>query len=449
MLNGPLCPKLFTFAIPLMISSMLQLAFNSVDIIVVGRFAGDASLAAVTSTGALASLLINVFMGLSVGTNVVVAQAIGHGDVERTGRVVHTSILTSLVGGVILALLGLGLSRPLLELMGSPAEVMDLSSLYLKIYFLGAPAGLAYNFGAALLRAGGDTQRPMVYLSLGGVINLVLNLIMVIVFHLGVAGVAIATVISQAVSAALVLWCLMKEEGALHLDWKRLAIDRSIFFNIVRVGLPAGCQGIVFSLSNVVIQSSINSFGQTMMSGNGAAANIEGFVGIGINAFYQANLTFTSQNYGAGKLDRVDQVFGWTMLMGTVSALLMSGLAYLFGPQLLSIYSSNPDVIQMGMIRVIYVILPLFLNGMVDIVVGSLRGLGWSMAPMIVSVVGICGVRLAWIATVFQLYRTPQCLYLSYPISWTITFLCHGICFLFLRRRVRAKASAYVTPASV
>ncbi len=448
MLNGPLCPKLFTFAIPLMISSMLQLAFNSVDIIVVGRFAGDASLAAVTSTGSLASLLINVFMGLSVGTNVVVAQAMGHGDRDRTERVVHTSILTSLVGGVLLALLGLFLSRPLLELMGSPAEVMDLSTLYLKIYFLGAPAGLAYNFGAALLRAGGDTQRPMVYLSLGGVINLVLNLITVIVFDMGVAGVAIATVISQVVSAALVLWCLMKEEGALHLDWKRLAIDKTIFFNIVRVGLPAGCQGIVFSLSNVVIQSSINSFGQTVMSGNGAAANIEGFVGIGINAFYQANLTFTSQNYGAGKLDRVDQVFGWTMLMGTVSALLMSGLAYLFGPQLLGIYSSNPDVIQMGMIRVIYVILPLFLNGMVDIVVGSLRGLGWSMAPMIVSVVGICGVRLVWIATVFQSVRTLECLYLSYPISWTITFLCHTACFLFLRHRVRSKASAYVTAAN-
>jgi len=448
MLNGALAPKLLAFALPLMVSSIMQLLFNAADVIVVGRYAGDASLAAVTSTGSLVNLLVNLFMGLSIGANVTVAHALGHGDTDRTEKVVHTSVLLSLIGGVFLAIFGALACRTLLELMSSPENVIDLSALYLRIYFMGMPAMLFYNFGSALLRAGGDTQRPMFFLAIAGVVNVVLNLVLVIVFHLDVAGVAIATVISQVVSAALVLWCLMKEEGALHLDWKRLAIDKTIFFNIVRVGLPAGCQGIVFSLSNVVIQSSINSFGQTVMSGNGAAANIEGFVGIGINAFYQANLTFTSQNYGAGKLDRVDQVFGWTMLMGTVSALLMSGLAYLFGPQLLGIYSSNPDVIQMGMIRVIYVILPLFLNGMVDIVVGSLRGLGWSMAPMIVSVVGICGVRLVWIATVFQSVRTLECLYLSYPISWTITFLCHTACFLFLRHRVRSKASAYVTAAN-
>ena len=442
MCTGSLPPKLIRFAIPLMISGMLQLFFNAADIIVVGKFAGDASLAAVTSTGSLASLLVNLFMGLSVGANVTVAHAIGRGDEEKTVRTVHTAILLSFIGGVILAVVGFFASRPMLELMSSPENVIDLSTLYLKIYFIGMPASLAYNFGSALLRAGGDTQRPMKYLFVAGVINVCLNLLFVIVFHLDVAGVGLATVLSQCVSATLVLRCLMKETGPLHLDLKKLCLDKDALVSIVRVGLPAGFQGIVFSISNVVIQSSINSFGDLMVAGSGAAANIEGFVGVGMNSFYQACLTFTGQNYGAGKLDRVDKVVTWCLVIGTGVSLVLCGLAVLFGRQLLGIYTSNPQVVELGMIRIRTVVALLFLNGMLDIMVGGLRGLGCSLVPMVVSVVGICGVRLLWIGTVFQAVHTPQCLFLSYPVSWSVTFICHTCCFLYVRRKVRAKAAA-------
>lgn len=436
MLNGPLPPKLLRFAFPLMLSSILQLLFNAADIIVVGRFAGDASLAAVTSTGSLVNLLVNLFMGLSIGANVTVAHAIGHGHPERTEKTVHTSILLSLIGGVILAVVGFFFARPLLELMSSPENVIDLSALYLKIYFLGMPASLAYNFGSALLRAGGDTQRPLAFLSVAGVVNVILNLILVIVFHLDVAGVAIATVISQCISALLVLRCLMKEEGPLHLELKSLRLDGSALKSIVQIGLPAGFQGIVFSISNVVIQSSVNSFGDIVMAGSGASANVEGFVYVGMNAFYQTCLTFTGQNYGAGKLDRVDQTVIWCQVFGCVTGVGLGGLAYLFGPQLLSIYSSNPEVIASGMVRMAYVGLPYFLCGIMDVMVGALRGLGWSVAPMAVSILGVCGVRLGWIATIFQHNHTPQCLFLSYPISWIITALIHILCFLYYRKKL-------------
>ena len=446
MLNGPLAPKLLRFAFPLMLSSILQLLFNAADIIVVGRFAGDASLAAVTSTGSLVNLLVNLFMGLSIGANVTVAHAIGHGHAERTEKTVHTAILLSFIGGVILAVVGFCFARPLLELMSSPENVIDLSALYLKIYFLGMPASLAYNFGSALLRAGGDTQRPLAFLSVAGVVNVVLNLVLVIVFRLDVAGVAIATVISQCISALLVLRCLMREEGPLHLDLKALRLDAGALKSIVQIGLPAGFQGIVFSISNVVIQSSVNSFGDIVMAGSGASANVEGFVYVGMNAFYQTCLTFTGQNYGAGKLDRVDRVVLLCQAFGCVTGVALGGLAYLFGPQLLSIYSSNPEVIASGMVRMAYVGLPYFLCGIMDVMVGALRGLGWSVAPMAVSILGVCGVRLMWIATIFQKVHTPQCLFLSYPISWTVTGAIHILCFLYYRRKLWAQHQA---PAAV
>lgn len=441
MCNGPLASQILLFALPLMLSSILQLLFNAADVIVVGKFAGDASLAAVTSTGSLINLLINLFMGLSIGANVTVAHAIGHGDEERAGRAVHTSVVVSLVSGVFLAIVGFFAARQFLEWMDSPENVIGLSALYLKIYFLGMPASLFYNFGSALLRAAGDTRRPLNYLSAAGVINVCLNLLLVIVFHLDVAGVAIATIISQYISAFLILRCLLRETGPLHLDPKQLHVDKEVFLNIVRIGLPAGFQGVIFSISNVVIQSSINSFGDIVMAGSGAAANIEGFVYMGMNAFYQTCLTFTSQNYGAGKCRRVDKVLLWCQGYSLVAGLLLGNLAYLFGPQLLSIYSPSPDVVAQGMVRLLYISVPYALCGVMDVMVGSLRGLGWSVAPMFVSVVGVCGARLLWIATVFQVYHTPHCLYFSYPVTWVITGAIHILCFLVIRRKAYARVA--------
>ncbi len=442
MCNGPLGPKILAFTLPLMLSSILQLLFNAADVIVVGRYASDASLAAVTSTGSLVNLLVNLFMGLSIGANVVVAQAIGHNDAKRTERAVHTSLLVSLISGLLLMAVGFFTARQLLEWMSSPENVIELSSLYLRIYFLGMPASLFYNFGSALLRATGDTRRPLNYLSFAGVLNVCLNLLLVIVFHLDVAGVAIATITSQYVSALLILRCLLRETGPLHLELSRLRIDKEIFGAIVRIGLPAGFQGVVFSLSNVVIQSSINSFGDIVMAGSGAAANIESFVYMAMNAFYQSCLTFTSQNYGAGRRERVDKTLLWCQLYVVITGLVLGNLAYLFGPQLLSIYTPSAEVAAQGMIRMSYIAVPYFLCGVMDVMVGSLRGLGWSVAPMVVSILGVCGIRLLWVATAFQAVRTPGCLYISYPITWVVTGAVHIICFLIIRKRVYERMAA-------
>ena len=439
MLHGPLWSKLLLFALPLMASSVLQLLFNAADVIVVGRYAGDASLAAVTSTGSIVHLMVNLFMGLSVGTNVIAAHALGREDDQALEKTVHTAILISLIGGVILTVAGFFLCPILLRIMESPHNVIGLSSLYLRIYFLGMPAMLAYNFGSSLLRAQGDTQRPMIFLAVAGVINVILNLILVIVFHLDVAGVAIATIISQYISCALVLFCLTRETGPLHLDLRRLRIDLTALKNIAVIGLPAGMQGIVFSLSNMVIQSSINSFGDTLMAGSGAAANIEGFVYVSMNAFYQTCLTFTGQNYGAGKPKRVDRVIllceGFVAVAGMVSG----GIAYAFARPLLHIYSPSDEVVAWGILRMTYVCLPYFLCGVMDVLVGALRGLGTSLVPMCVSIAGVCGVRLMWIFTVFRAVHTPQCLFLAYPISWTATALIHFCCLLFVRKRAYKK----------
>ena len=435
MLHGPLWSKLLLFALPLMASSVLQLLFNAADVIVVGRYAGDASLAAVTSTGSIVNLMVNLFMGLSVGTNVIAAHALGREDNQVLEKTVHTAILISLIGGVILTVAGFFLSPILLEIMESPDNVIGLSSLYLRIYFLGMPAMLAYNFGSSLLRAQGDTQRPMIFLAVAGVINVILNLILVIVFHLDVAGVAIATIISQYISCALVLFCLTRETGPLHLDLKRLRIDPTALKNIAAIGLPAGLQGMVFSLSNMVIQSSVNSFGDIVMAGSGAAANIEGFVYVSMNAFYQTCLTFTGQNYGAGKPRRVDRVILLCEGFVALSGILCGALAYTFANPLLHIYSPSDEVVVWGITRMTYVCLPYFLCGVMDVLVGALRGLGASVVPMCVSIAGVCGVRLMWIFTVFRAIHTPECLFISYPISWIATAAIHACCLLFVRKR--------------
>ena len=442
MTEGDLMSKILLFSLPLMASSLLQLLFNAADIIVVGKFAGHQSLAAVSSTSALINLIVNIFIGLSVGTNVLVARFIGANQYDDISKTVHTSIYISIVGGILLTIFGLFMAKPLLELMNTPADVIDLAALYLRIYFLGMVAQLIYNYGAAILRAKGDTKRPLYFLFIAGVVNVILNLILVIVFHLDVAGVAIATVISQIISAVFIFYCLMGESDAMRLHVKQIRLDKEKFLQILEIGLPAGIQGSIFSISNVLIQTSVNSFGSTIMAGNGAAANIEGFVYAGMNAFYQSCLTFTGQNYGAKKFDRILKTLGSCLFLVTVTGLVLGVGAWFFGDILLSIYASEQAVIEAGLIRLFYVSMPYFLCGIMDVMVGSLRGLGYSIVPMIVSLIGACGLRILWLVTVFPMYNTIDSIYISYPVSWTITALVHMITFLIIIPRVKRKCMA-------
>ena len=441
MIHGPLAGKLLVFAIPLMLSSILQLLFNAADVIVVGRWSGKEALAAVGSNTSLINLMVNLFVGFSVGTNVVVARDLGAGREEDVRDSVHTSIALSLVSGVALMGLGLLLSRQMLELMGSPEDVIGLAAVYLRIYFCGMPGNMLYNFGAAILRAQGDTKRPLYFLTAAGIINVILNLVFVIVFHMDVAGVALATIISQYVSAILVLLTLMRDKGPLRVDLRALRLDMKVVRRILQVGLPAGFQGMVFSISNVVIQSSINSFGSTVVAGSAASSNIEGFVYAGMNAFYQTALTFTSQNYGACECKRVDRIMGLCLLYSGLIGLVLGNLAYLFGYPLGSIYApGQEEVIAQAVDRLSICCTTYFLCGLMDTQVGVLRGIGYSVVPMIVSLVGSCALRLLWVATIFQLNRTPEMLYLSYPVSWAITAATHFVFFLFIRKRAYAKA---------
>ena len=441
MVHGPLAGKILLFALPLMFSSILQLLFNAADVVVVGRYAGEAALAAVGSTSSLINLLVTLFVGFSVGTNVVVARDLGAGRPEQVRDGVHTAVAIALISGVLLTVLGLAAARPLLVLTASTPDVIDLATLYLRIYFCGMPVNMLYNFGAAILRAQGDTRRPLYFLSIAGVTNVALNLLFVIVLEMSVAGVALATIISQYISALLVLQCLIRDKGALRLDLKKLGLDKRVIIRICQVGLPAGFQGIVFSLSNVVIQGSINSFNSTaIVAGSSAASNIEGFVYVCPSSFYQAALTFTSQNYGAGKCGRVDRILLLTQIYGMTSAAVLGLLAYGFGAPLASIYApGEPEVVAQAVLRLQYVCSLYFLCGIMDTMVGVLRGLGYSVVPMVVSMVGACVTRLVWVATIFQVYRSPEVLYLSYPVSWTITLTVHILFFLFIRRHAYAK----------
>lgn len=439
--EGSIFKKLFLFAMPLIASGILQLFFNAADVVVVGQFAGDNSLAAVGSNTSMINLLVNVFMGLSVGANVLVARFFAGKQEEELRKTVHTAITVSVLSGVFLAVVGFVAARQLLIWMQSPAEVINLSTLYLRIYFLGMPANLAYNFGAAILRGIGDTKRPLYYLTFAGVVNVVLNLIFVIVFHMDVAGVALATVISQCVSAVLVLKCLMQEEGAVRLERQYLGIDKQTLVKIIQIGLPAGVQGSLFSLSNVVIQSSVNSFGATIVAGNSAAQNVEGFVYIAMNAFSQATVAFVSQNVGAGKYERINKIVIATMLSVCVVGLVLGNALYIFGEPVLGLYSDSDEVIQAGLKRLSIICIPYALCGLMDCMVGALRGLGYSVMPMIVSLLGACAFRMAWIFIFFQIERfhTIGTVYFAYPISWTLTLSVHVICFLVVRKKLEKK----------
>lgn len=436
MCHGPLLRQLLVFSLPVMLSGVLQLLFNAADIIVVGQYVGSTALAAVGSTGSLINLLINLLIGLSVGANVMVARYYGAHEEKLVSQTVHTAILLSLVSGIVMIFIGIALAEPLLRLMGTPDNVLDQAALYVRIYFAGMPVIMLYNFGSAILRAVGDTKRPMYFLLLAGILNVFMNLFFVIVFHMGVAGVALATVLSQCVSAGLVLLCLIRSNGSIKLHLKEMKIHKEPLLKMIRVGLPAGIQGSIFSISNVLIQSSVNSFGDIAMAGNAAASNIEGFIYTCMNAIYQAAISFTSQNYGAGQYRRIRKIMRSGVLIVTCVGLLLGGIAFLCAPVLLSIYNTDPQVIQYGMLRMEIICLTYFTCGIMDVMVGCLRGLGYSIMPMIVSLAGACGIRVLWIFTVFQWDRTLTMLYISYPVSWMITAAVHIICFLIIIRKV-------------
>ncbi len=434
MCEGALLSKLVRFAVPLMLSSILQLLFNTVDMVVVGRYAGSQSLAAVGSTSSLINLLTNVFMGLSVGANVLIARYYGAKQEKEVSETVHTAILLSFLSGILLTFIGVGFAETFLRLMGTPENVLSLSVLYIRIYFIGMPVLLLYNFGSAILRAIGDTKRPLYYLTLAGVINAGLNLIFVIVFQMDVAGVAVATVLSQIISAVLIIRALVYMDGGCQLKWSNLRISKDKLIRIAKIGLPAGFQGALFSLSNVLIQSSINSFGDIAMAGNTASSNLEGFVYIAMNSFHQTALSFTSQNIGGGKYDRVKKTMIYCLILVVIVGGVLGFGAYGIREFLLRIYTSDEEVVAYGILRMRIIMLTYFTCGTMDVMVGCLRGMGYSVMPMIVSLLGACGLRIVWIMTVFQQVRTLECLYISYPVSWIVTTLVHVLCYLVVKK---------------
>ena len=436
MCNGTIMDKLISFSIPLMLSGILQLMFNAVDIVVVGRFSGSQALAAVGSTTALINVFTNLFIGISLGANVLAARYYAAGKTKEMSETVHTAIALALVSGVVMAVTGVVFARGALEIMGTPEDVIGKSTLYMRIYFCGMPFFMMYNYGAAILRAVGDTKRPLIFLIVSGVINAVLNLFLVIVFHLDVAGVGIATVISQLVSCFLVLRCLHHTESSYQLHLAKLRIRSVYLKQIFEVGVPAGIQSTVINISNAMLQSSVNSFGSIAMAGYTASNNIFGFLYVSVNSFTQACMSFTSQNYGVKKLKRMDRVLIDCMILSVVVTLILGSSVYVFGPELLHIYSDQADVIQYGMEIFSYTTVTYFLCGLMDLFPGALRGMGYSTVPMILSIIGTVGVRIIWIYGLFPSHRSLTFLFLSYPVSRIATIIMQVICFWFVRKKI-------------
>ena len=435
MCNGSIMDKLISFSLPLMLTSILQLMFNAVDIIVVGRFSGSQALAAVGSTTALINIFTNLFIGISLGANVLAARYYAAGRDKEMSEAVHTAIALALVSGIIMAFVGVGASRFALELMDTPADVIDQSVLYMRIYFMGMPFFMLYNYGAAILRAVGDTKRPLLFLLAAGMTNVVLDLLLVIVIPLSVAGVAIGTVASQMISCILVFWCLHRTEGSYQLRFSKLRIRSVYLKRIFQVGIPAGIQSTVINFSNALLQSSVNSFGSTAMAGYTAANNVLGFLYSAVNAVTQACMSFTSQNYSVGKTKRMDRVFVDCIILSVgVSAVLGVG-AYVFGSQVLGIYTSDPDVIQCGLEILSITTVPYFLCGIMDLIPGALRGMGHSGVPMILSIIGTVGTRVLWIYAFFPHNRSLHFLFISYPGSWIATIVMQAVCFYFVRKQ--------------
>ena len=439
MCNGSIMDKLISFSLPLMVSGILQLAFNAVDIIVAGRFSGSQALAAVGSTTALINVFTNLFIGISLGANVLAARFYAAGKDREMSETVHTSITLALISGIMMAVIGVLLAKWALEIMGTPDDVIGQSALYMRIYFMGMPFFMLYNYGAAILRAIGDTKRPLIFLIISGIANAALNMILVILFHMGVVGVAIGTIISQLISCVLVLTCLYRSEGSYQLRFSKLKINGAYMEQIFQVGVPAGIQSTVINLSNALLQSSVNSFGSIAMAGYTAANNILGFLYMSVNSITQACMSFTSQNYGVGKLKRMDKVLRDCAILSISIAAVLGGLAYSFGPQILTVYTSDPKVINCGMEILAYTSITYFLCGIMDLFPGALRGMGYSAVPMVLSVIGTVGTRIVWVFGIFPNHRSLSVLFVSYPVSWILTIVLQVVCFYFVRKRVHQK----------
>lgn len=445
MREGPILKSVIVYTVPIILTGLLQLLFNAADLIVVGWFSGSDSVAAVGATGALTNLIINLFIGLSVGAGVAVAQGMGAGNGKLTSEAVHTAVPVAVISGIFLTVIGVLFSRNFLELMGTPdGKLLRLASVYMQIYFAGMTFSMLYNFGSAILRAAGDTRSPLIFLTVAGLLNVILNIVFVALFKLDVAGVALATSISQAVSAILVLLALMKRQDACRFEFKKMHIYKNALLRMVKIGVPAGLQGSLFSISNVLIQSSVNSFGAAHMSGSAAASSIEGFCYVTMNSFHQTALNFCGQNYGAGDFKRVKRITWVCLMTVAVAGFVVGNLSYIFGRELLKIYiTDSPEAINYGMERLKFMVVPYFLCGIMDTTTGSMRGIGSSVIPMIITVLGVCVMRIVWIYTVFALpqYHTFSGLFISYPISWLLTFAALFISFTVVMRRKEKKAN--------
>ena len=436
MCNGSILDKLVSFSIPLMLSGILQLLFNAVDIIVVGQFTGNEALAAVGSTTALINVFVNLFIGISLGASVLAARFYATGQEKEMSETVHTSITLALISGIAMGIIGVIAAKGALELMDTPNNVLNLSTLYMRIYFMGMPFFMLYNYGAGILRAVGDTKRPLLFLIISGATNVVLNLLLVIQFHLGVAGVAIATVISQCISCILVLRCLYLSDGSYQLRFNKLGMKTRYVKQIFQIGIPAGIQSTIINFSNVLLQSSVNSFGSVAMAGYTAANNILGFLYVSVNSITQACMSFTSQNYGVRKFKRMDKVLLECLGLTVIVALVLGGGSYLFGAELMHIYTKSTKVIECGVDIMLYTTVTYFLCGIMDLLPGALRGMGHSTVPMILSVIGTVGTRIVWIYVIFPCHRSLDFLFISYPVSWLLTIVMQVICFYFVRKKV-------------
>ncbi|CCZ55563.1 putative uncharacterized protein [Clostridium sp. CAG:75] len=436
MCNGSILDKLVSFSIPLMLSGILQLLFNAVDIIVVGQFTGNEALAAVGSTTALINVFVNLFIGISLGASVLAARFYATGQEKEMSETVHTSITLALISGIAMGIIGVIAAKGALELMDTPDNVLNLSTLYMRIYFMGMPFFMLYNYGAAILRAVGDTKRPLLFLIISGATNVLLNLLLVIQFHLGVAGVAIATVISQCISCILVLRCLYLSDGSYQLRFNKLGMKTRYVKQIFQIGIPAGIQSTIINFSNVLLQSSVNSFGSVAMAGYTAANNILGFLYVSVNSITQACMSFTSQNYGVRKFKRMDKVLLECLGLTVIVALVLGGGSYLFGAELMHIYTKSTKVIECGVDIMLYTTVTYFLCGIMDLLPGALRGMGHSTVPMILSVIGTVGTRIVWIYAIFPYHRSLDFLFISYPVSWLLTIVMQVICFYFVRKKV-------------
>lgn len=440
MCSGPLFSKILVFALPIMAMNILQLLFNAADMIVVGRFSGSEALAAVGAAGPLINLIVNLFMGLSVGTSVIVARDSGAGQLAGVSRSVHTSIAISIIGGLIVMVTGLVLCKPLLAIMGTPEDIFDLSVVYMRVYFIGMPASMVYNFGAAIMRAVGDSRRPMYYLTIAGIVNVLFNLFFVIVLRMSVVGVAWATVISQYISLLLIMICLLRSDGAIRFIPRQMCIDLHKLKDIVKIGLPAGLQSLLFSISNVLIQSAVNSFGSIMVAASSASGNVESFIGTTMNAYYNAAITFTGQNMGARRYERIDTVAKVCTVLIFSTWIIMGGATLVFGRPLLGLYSSDPEVIELGMLRMNVMMIVYFTCATMNVYPGLTRGMGYSILPMICTLIGACLMRIVWLATFFAWNPTVNMLFACYPVTWTLAGLGQVGCFFYARRQIRKRA---------